>query len=463
MNLLFIILNIYFVSFTDKAGSTPPALSSTAIEMREAHQIAIDELDYPVSVNYLNQVQSLGAKIHHTSRWFNGATIETEDSTVVQNIRSLPFVISAVMTRDHTKASSISLRKKAVQENAAIEPITDDQLELYNLSPLHNLGYEGQGIRMAICDGGFQYANTLAAFRQAQELGHFDFTDDTDDFYGTTGSHGTQCLSTITGIIKNDYYGAATKATYYLMRSEEAQTESPKEMDNLVAALEKADSLGVHIFSVSLGYTVFDNSTWDLPQSALDGRTTRASCAATIAARKGMLVCVAAGNDGDKSWKKIGIPADADSILAVGAVDIDGVIGGFSSFGPSADGRVKPDVCAVGVNTAVVSPYGFSMYGSGTSFACPLIAGFAATLWSAMPQKSNMQIRDLILRSSDRYTNPSVNRYGYGIPDAMKAYQLATELPQIPSNNSTARKIIRDGAIWIIVDGKEYNVLGIRH
>ena len=468
--ILCLILYIYFVSFLDKPEKTAPQLSPRAWEQRAKWHIPTDAMDYPVCGLYQNELKKMGVKILHRSRWFNGVTCEMDD-VLAAKVAALKFVTSVEMTRDGTLPQPVGKRRSmpgTEESPQAVPPITDDQLELYNLTKLHEAGYEGQGILMAICDGGFQNAQEMKCFRQKDlELGHFDFTDDTDGFYGETGHHGTACLSTISAIAE-DYHGAATKAQYYLMRSEEVENnrESPKEMDNLVAALETADSLGVNIFSVSLGYFYFDNSSWNLPKSALDGKTTRASRAATIAARKGMLVCAAAGNEGDKDWGTICAPGDADSILTIGAVDVYGAIGSFSSPGPSADGRIKPEVCAVGVNAAVMSPFGFSMYSSGTSFATPLIAGFAACLWSALPNENAMQIRERILRSADRYTKPDTQKYqyGYGIPDAWKAYNNGEGLTVSVEGTQEAppQKIIRGDQILIIRHGHIYNLAGQR-
>ena len=461
MNLLFIFLNIYFVTFTDKVGSTTPALSPTAIEMRQIRGIDIDELDYPVSADYLSQIRAKGAKIHHTSRWFNGATIETDDNDVLAAICNLPFVQSAVMTRDNTTSASISPHKLAVERSAG-QPSYYQQQAIYNLHPLHQLGYEGQGIRIAVCDNGFYNVNNIQWADSEHFLGHYDFTDDTYDFFGFTGTHGEHVLSFIAGNTST-YRGAAVKAHYYLMKSEEIDTESPKEMDNLVVALEKADSLGAHIFTASLGYHTFDNTAWNLTYAKMDGKHTRASLAATIATRKGLFVCMAMGNDGNKPFYYLSAPADADSILAVGAVTYNRDVANFSSRGPSADQRVKPDVCALGEYAYYIGPDGTTEdYGNGTSYATPLFAGFAACLWSALPNLTNMQLRELIIRSADHYTNPD-DDFGYGIPDAMKAYQLATSLIQPTSNKNPPRKILRDGTIWIMANGKEYNLLGIRH
>lgn len=455
---LLILLHIYFVSFTDKPEKSAPALSPRAIAQRTQWNIVTDEKDYPVCTLYKDSLRKMGVRIHHESRWFNGVTCEMKEETA-QRVLQLSFVDGVEMTRDSTNMSG----QKAPARQYTTSPLyTDKQQAVYNLHPLHQAGFQGQGILMAVCDIGFYNADTLSCFRDSLRLGHFDFTDDKDDFFGPTGNHGTCCLSAISGITEG-YHGAATQAQYYLMRSEEHATESPKEMDNLVAALEKADSLGVNIFSVSLGYSSFDNPDWTLPKSALDGRTTRVSMAATIAARKGMLVCVAAGNEGDKPWETLSVPADADSVLTVGAVDTLRTIGVFSSHGPSADGRVKPDVCAVGVRTTLINPLGQIVQSNGTSFATPLLAGLAACLWSALPTENAMQIRERIIRSADRYTTPDAQLYGYGIPDAWVAYTMNPAAVDYSFTEIEApRKILRGGQILILHHGQVYNVAGQR-
>ena len=466
MLFLFVLLNAYFVSFIDKPQAVEPALSERALTQRAQWSIPTDELDIPVSAAYLDSLRAHGATVYHTSRWFNGATVEM-DKDLAAKVKTWSFVTDVECTRDDSPQRPYFAPWRVQQASQTIDdPLqTDNQLNLYNLLPLHQAGFEGQGIVMALSDGGFYKANTLSCFRQKElELGHFDFTDDKDDFYGSTGAHGTECLSTISAI-QDNYYGAATKAQYYLMRSEEDPHESKKEMDNLVAALEKADSLGVNVFSVSVGYFFFDNNDWDITYKQLDGKTFRVSRAATIAARKGMLVCIAAGNEGDDEWEKIDLPADADSILTVGAVDEDGNIGYFSSHGPTADGRIKPDVCAVGVRATIVTPSGSITRQNGTSFATPLLAGLAACLWSALPDESAMQIRERIIRSANRYDDPDPVRYGYGIPDAWKAYtmELPSGVEEVPStDNATTQKFIRGDQILILRHGHIYNLAGQR-
>ena len=475
-----LILHIWFVSFIDKPEKSAPQLSERAFEQRAKWGIATDQMDYPVSPMYMGELRKMGVTICHKSRWFNGVTCQMDEETA-KKVKSLKFVKDVELTRDDKPAAkllkhsilnsqqlSILNSQFSILNSQLSSSYTQKQLELYNLLPLHEAGFEGKGILMTLCDGGFKDAQNLTCFRQKElELGHFDFTDDKDDFYGASGAHGTMCLSTVSGIAEG-FYGAATQAQYYLMRSEEAEHESPKEMDNLVAALEKADSLGVNIFSVSLGYAMFDNSEWTLDKSDLDGKSTRASLAATIAARKGMLVCVAAGNEGNGDWKTICVPADADSILTVGAVDTTGLIGSFSSFGPSADERVKPDVCAVGVKATLINPSGEIVRNNGTSFSCPLMAGLAACLWSALPDENAMQIRERIIRSADRFDNPDYIRYGFGVPDAWKAYTMILPSPvthstlPVTDNRSAFTKVLRNGRLLIVGEGKTFDSTGQR-
>ena len=470
-----IFLHIYFVSFLDKPEKTVPQLSPRAIEQRDKWDIPTDQMDYPVSQLYQNNLRKMGVKILHVSRWFNGATCEMNEELAAK-VAKEKYVTDVELTRETPVSEPDPLPiKRKEPDNMTMSPSnaetpdgkgTVNQLQLFNLLPLHEAGYEGQGILMAFCDGGFGNADQLPCFRQKElHLGSFDLTDDTTDFYNAeSGSHGTACLSIVSGIDKeNAFYGAATKAQYYLLRSEEVHTESPKEMDNLVVALEKADSLGVNVFSVSLGYYFFDSHD-TLPKEALDGRTTRASLAATIAARKGMLVCVAAGNEGNKIWHSISVPADADSIITVGAVGLDSVNTAFSSYGPSADGRIKPEVCALGQQTTIIRPSGEVKNGNGTSYATPLIAGLAAALWSALPDENAMQIRERIIRSTDRYSFPDKGQYGYGIPNAWKAYTMKREESSYNGQwlDEQPRKIIRGEQILIIRHGHVYNLAGQR-
>jgi subtilisin family serine protease len=476
---MFTLLTIFFLQFANKAGSDIVCLSPTALEMRQERGIPIDSLDYAVSPVYLDSIKSLGANVLHTSRWMNGATIEAS-TQVILTVEKFSFVDTIYLTRGSISPlnpSSISLQKRNVitsnKEELDVNNLgSNGQLHLMNLLPLHKAGYKGHGIRIGIADGGFYNADSLPSLEHAKDqwLGYTDFTDDPDDIFGKSGNHGTLCLSTIMAkksvsdsvfINVPAFQGAATEAEYYLFRTEEHASESLKEIDNWVAAIEMADSLGLHIVTTSLGYTTFDNKSTNFSYSDMDGRTSRGAQAAAIATRKGMLLVAAAGNDGNKSWHYLSTPADADSILTVGAVNIDKQIAAFSSYGPSADGRVKPEVCAVGEGTTLINPANDAiMSGNGTSFACPLVAGMAACLWSALPQATNMEIRERIIRSADRYAQPH-EQYGYGIPDAWLAYTQATTNSSTPQLlNSSISKIIQNGHIYIIYNGQLYDLLG---
>ena len=460
--MVMILLSIFFLQFTDKVGAERVCLSPTAMEMREARGIAIDSLDYEVSPIYLDSVRAMGAKVLHTSRWMNGATVQASEE-VIEVIEACEFVESAEKTRGDEEMRLLgdeARGERTPQKSADFSgtPQAREQLDQLNLLPLHQAGYKGRGIRIGIADGGFYRANSMLSLPQDQCLGYADLTDEKEDIFGSSGSHGTMCLSTIMAT-QVDYTGAATEAEYYLFRTEEEYTESPKEIDNWVAAIEMADSIGLHIVSTSLGYTTFDDAEMDFQYADMDGRTSRAAQAAVIAARKGMLLVVAAGNDGNKDWHYLSTPADADSVLTVGAVDVDGQIAAFSSYGPSADGRVKPEVCAMGKGTSIIHPENDSiMGGNGTSFACPLIAGMAACLWSASPDATNMEIRERIIRSADRYTQPH-EQYGYGLPDAWMAYQLATGTNTV-THAPQATKIIKDGQLYILYNKEYYTILG---
>lgn len=464
---MFTLLTIFFLQFVNKAGSDIVCLSPTALEMREERGIAIDSLDYAVSPMYLDSIKSLGAKVLHTSRWMNGATIETSSETI-KAIEQCGFVDTIYTTRlanDSSTIHSVSLRKRvAVTNDNMLDSKTlnsNGQLQLMNLLPLHKVGFKGQGIRIGVADGGFYHADNLASLPHEQWIGYADLTDCQHDFFSQEGNHGTLCLSAIMGQ-KSNYQGASTQAEYFLFRTEEHYTESPKEIDNWVAAIEMADSLGLHIVSTSLGYTSFDEEQFNFAYSNMDGRSSRGAQAAAIATRKGMLLVIAMGNDGTKDWRYLSTPADADSVLSVGAVNCEGQIANFSSYGPSADGRIKPEVCAVGEGTCLINPVNDALIASnGTSFACPLIAGMAACLWSALPQASNMEIREMIIHSCDRYDLPH-EQYGYGIPNAWEAYtSMTTHLPST-LHSTPYTKILDNGQLYILYNGIKYNLLGHR-
>ncbi len=464
MSCLTVILAFFFVTFTDKGGSEEVALSAEALELREQRGISLDSLDYAVCPKYVNSLREKGIRVSYTSRWMNGATIETT-AKEADEVATWPFVKSVEMTRQTEDAGTFPpakyLRANFYSEDNDYRP----QLEMMNLLQLHEKNYKGQGVTIAVVDAGFTNLYTSTMFASIREngqlLGVYDFADEKLDIFGTGSEHGSQCLGLIAGD-REDYQGAANQALFYAIRSEEISSESPKEADNWIAAIEKCDSLGVWIATTSLGYSLFDNSEWDYEYSHLDGKSYRASLAAGIATRKGMLLCMAAGNSAQKpAWPWIAVPADADSILTVGAVAADSVIADFSSYGPTADGRIKPDVVSMGKGVCVFNPNSDILKtGSGTSFATPLIAGLAACLWSAFPGETNMQIRERIMLAGDRYGEAD-NYYGNGIPNAWKAYSGKTTIQEQGNVRVTlAKKVLLGGQVIIERNGEQYSIMG---
>ncbi len=302
------------------------------------------------------------------------------------------------------------------------------QIDMLNGVCLHNQGYDGAGMVIAVLDAGFWHVDSLPIFDSLrannQILGTWDFVDNDTNVYDSH-THGMMVLSTMGGNVPGQIVGTAPKAKYWLLRTEEGATEYVIEEDNWVSGAEFADSAGADVFNTSLGYTEFDsviinsvtvvnpdNHTY----ADMDGNSTRISIATDIAASKGILPVNSAGNSGGSPWNFIGAPADADSVLAVGAVDSAGNYAWFSSNGPTFDGRVKPNVAAHGQDAYVANPGGGIMKGSGTSFSGPITAGMVASLWQAHPAATNMQIFNAIQQTASRFSNPDTLT-GYGIPD----------------------------------------------
>lgn len=335
-------------------------------------------------------------------------------------------------------------------------------LLLFNLGPLQDLGFRGDGIKIAVIDGGFYRVNEeKEVFPEEHILGYYDLTEqELDIFSDPTDKHGSMVLSTMLSD-QPELKGTAPDAGYYLIRTEIGAVEQPIEIDNLIKGLALADSLGADIITISLGYTKWDEdfSLYNFTYDSINGKS-RASKAITELARKGKIVCIAAGNDGQKPWHYIGVPADADSILTVGACSADSIAAPFSSYGPTYDGRLKPEVSALGWQTTVYDPETSNyILGNGTSFATPEIAGMVACLWQALPELSAMQLRRLILESCSLYGTANT-QMGYGIPDAWRVYSRATALRQTKAVHT--EKIIDKGQIIIIRNGEKYSTLGIR-
>lgn len=425
----------YWVQFTDKDSSLfsidDPSeyLSTKAIERRSKQNIAIDSTDLPVNQKYIDSVLTTGVSIHTCSKWLNGITISVADTSVISQIYNFPFVKTVELTYipNYLKSAKLDLDN---YPNKRVAQVNDGygnayaQINMHNGDWLHQAGYRGDGIEIAVIDVGFLNVNIITAFTQAfnngQILGTKDFVNPSSDFY-STHYHGGQVLSVMAGYDYNTYIGTAPNASYWLLRSEDPNNEFPVEADNMIAAMEFADSVGVDIITSSLGYYNFDDPIMSYTYANLDGKTYRVAIASAIANRKGMIVLNSAGNEGAKPWHYITSPGDADSILTIGSVTATLERSSFSSWGPTSDGRIKPTICALGSNTAVINSDGNPATNSGTSLACPIIAGLTACLWQALPDLTNTEIIDLIISHGSQYDTPD-NELGYGVPDFYAAY-----------------------------------------
>jgi hypothetical protein len=426
----------YWIQFSDKNGTpyttTNPSafLSNRSIQRRQNQGIPVTWYDLPVNPAYVSQVLATGAvTLNFSSRWLNAISITTTDANALTAIAALPFVVSTTPVQRHrrdafSEETNTTDDARYTNENDYTPQAFNygsayNQVHQINVDCIHNMGYSGQGIEIAVLDDGFNSVNVIPAFDSIrlnnQILGTYDFVLNTPNVY-SVGGHGTMCLSCMAANLPGQTIGTAPHASYWLLRTEDAATEYIVEEDYWVAGAEYADSVGADIISTSLYYTQFDDASQNHTYADMNGRTSVCAIAATMTARVGMLTFACAGNSGQTSWFYVGTPADADSVYAVGAVDNTGAIAGFSSRGPSYDGRIKPDICARGVNATVVNSSGTVTTASGTSFATPLSAGGAASLWSSQPTVTAMQLYFSIRMSADQFNSPDNNR-GYGIPD----------------------------------------------
>lgn len=430
----------HWVTFIDKNNSIyninnpEQFLGEKALERRRKQNISIQINDLPVNESYINNVKNLGVKILNISKWMNAITIETDDSTKIEAIKNLTFVknlqpvyrteIQAYQNPDeHTAIVKIIEQ----QNNETLYGNSFNQINMLHGDYLHAKGFKGEEITIGVFDSGFKNANIIEGFNHIFSSGkvlyYYDFVANESDVFNDD-SHGTNVLSCIAGQVNNSLMGTAPEANFILFRTEDAPTENSVEEGNWIVAAEKADSMGVDIINSSLGYSTFDDPMMNHSYEDMNGKTTLISKAAAIASSKGIIVVNSAGNAGNSSWRYITAPADADSILAVGAVSAERTVTSFSSRGPSFDGRVKPDVCAQGRDAVLLSPTNELRTGNGTSFSSPILAGVTACFIQAFPNKTNHEIIKAIRESASVYNSPN-DSLGYGIPDFRKAYTLA--------------------------------------
>lgn len=432
----------YIIFLKDKANSpyqinNPSAyLSARAIARRTAMNISIDSADIPVNPSYLTGIANTGAKILNTSRWFNSVTAQADTNQIIA-VGALNYVDRYV------KVFGSNLHRKAVKSKyEEVEPnqVTASrktslgnyggaltQTQMIGADALHAAGYTGKNSVIAVIDAGFTNANIHPAFDslrlQNRLLGTWNFSSNTADVYGYS-NHGTSVLSCMAALVPDTMIGTAPHAKYYLLRTEEEATEYEVEEYNWAAAAEFADSVGADVINSSLGYTEFDARSQNHTYAEMNGNTAVVTIAAKIASEKGVLVVNSAGNSGNDSWFYIGAPADAEEVFTIGSVTAFRDISGFSSNGPTSDGRIKPDVCAQGSQTFVARPgdLGYGT-GSGTSFSSPVTAGFSACAFElykvSHPSAKPADVKAWIKKFADRSTQPN-NQYGYGIPDGSK-------------------------------------------
>ena len=460
----------YRIDFVDKnynryTTDEPHLFLSERALLRRARQgIAVVQTDLPVSACYIDSLKRMGFEVLNTSRWFNSATVRCSPDDFGK-LQTVNFIKHIADIRKETSADTVIgkepdlellfsflFRKKNAENDSPLyaAPVAfygqaADQTGMMNGQALHNRGFRGKGMLIAVIDGGFYKVNRLSGFdnlRNDDRLREVrNFTVETESVWGEN-NHGTNVFSIIACDLPGRMMGSAPDAEYVLLRSEEIGAEYAVEEDNWVAAVEYADSIGVDVITSSLGYSVFDDASQNYCFDDLDGRTSRASLAASMAAARGMIVCVSAGNDGETNWKRISVPADADSIMTVGAVDRNGQYTSFSSVGYTADKRIKPDLMAMGQETAYQNSTGNINTGNGTSYSTPLLAGFVACLWQAFPDRGNMEILEMLKRSASHYHEPD-SIYGYGVPDFAKLMETAT-LPSAAQNDSYILSVLPD-------------------
>lgn len=443
---------VYRYYLVDKEGSRYSLdkplkfLSAKSVERRRRQSLPLDSTDLPVSPAYVKQLAVTGVQLVGTSRWQNTVVLRSTDSLLLEQLGQKPCVRE---TRCVYVSPSTPEEKEKIEWNVRRDfnrwdSVRNDpygmarqQVEMLGGVRMHEAGFTGRGVTIAILDGGFQNFDRIPAFRKTHIAGTHDFVNaqpvgDAGEQLRPGGDafhlidHGTKVLSAMAARAPEVMIGTAPDATYWLLRSEDNASEQPVEEDYWTMAAEFADSVGADVLNSSLGYYAYDEPLHSYRLRDLDGHTAFVSRSASLLAGKGMVLCNSAGNSGMGAWKKIGVPADADNILTVGAVDVEGNNAPFSSVGPSQDGRVKPDVVACGSNTVLISGKGRLVHDMGTSFSTPVTCGMVACLWQALPQLTAIDIMQLVRQSADRHDAPD-NIFGYGLPNYWKAYMNGRE------------------------------------
>jgi serine protease AprX len=419
--------NRYMVFFKDKTGTTYSIsqplqfLSQKAIDRRIAQNVPILTQDIPVNSGYMQGVKNTGASIFFTTRWMNGVLVQCSPD-LAETIGNLPFVDHVEFVAPQARLLTngkrdISFRKK----NGGAGAETKTQLQMIGIPEMHSQGNRGEGIDIAILDGGFFGVNTAPAFQHLFSEGRFDNTLSHDFVRNTKNvfqydDHGTEVFSVIAGYIPDVFTGGAYEANFQLYVTEETGSEYRVEEYNWMFAAERADSAGVDIISSSLGYYDFDMASMNYTKEQMDGKTAVVTRAAQWAADRGIIVVCSAGNEGNFAWRMITAPADAEDVIAVANVNPQGIRNSSSSIGPSSDGRIKPDLAALGTNVRTISGGGSLDFSSGTSLSTPLITSLVAGLWQEFPTLSRSTLVEALEHTASKGNNPD-NETGYGIPN----------------------------------------------
>lgn len=465
-------------------------LSQKAIDRRNYLQISINSTDVPIHKTYIDSIKNVsGINVLGKSKWLNAIHIQATKTIIDATFVKFSFIERVEFAnKNFNSLSQKSNIKRIVNHHNKFINLkteftygsTSNQIKMLKGNYLHEQGLTGKDQVIAVIDAGFPNVNTLEAFKRLREnnqiLGGYDFVERSENFY-TGNNHGTNVLSTIGGFLEGEYVGSAPDASFYLFRTENAAVEVPLEETLWVEAAERADSLGVDVINTSLGYSTFDNPNYSYSYEDMNGKTTFITRGAEIAANKGILVVNSAGNSGNDSWKYITAPADAPSVITVGAVDKDGNIASFSSYGPSSDGRIKPEILAQGVSSSVINHSTGSISSSnGTSFSSPIMAGLIAcvkgnTNFVLQPLKSkktsfnsNDYLKKAVYESADKFSNPT-EQHGFGIPNFEVALINFVSSLSITDNFYSNIKISPNPVSTVFnIEGlegniKEYNIL----
>ena len=428
---------IYRIYLSDKQG-TPFStehpmrfLSRRSVERRRRQQLAVDSTDLPVCPRYVRQIERQGLTVVGTSRWRNTVLVHVRDTMQLEPLRRLAFVSRwRQVWAAPDSVTPTAMKAKVHDHFEAWDSIAgqrygraDRQITTLAGHRLHDIGLQGEGMMIAVLDGGFKNADRIPVLRRADIRGARDFVHPASPSIYYETDHGTKVLAVMAANQPYYYVGTAPKASYWLLRCEDLQTEQEVEEDYWTMAAEFADSVGCDLINSSLGYNEYDHPWMSHRIWELDGRTAFISASASMLARKGIVLVCSAGNTGMGQWKKLTVPADADHILTVGALTEELKVAPFSAVGPTQDLRTKPDVAAIGSPTTVITGRGTISQDMGTSFASPVVCGLTACLWQALRHKSATELMELIRHTSNNAQHPD-NIYGYGAPNFWRAYMI---------------------------------------